>query len=72
MSAAHAVASLAQRRARRRLSFTVPELAAAAIALAVLSGGAARLLLRGSKAAPTATTTAPVPMLVNVAALRTR
>ena len=66
--AAHPVASLAQRRARRRLSFTVPELAAAAIALAVLSGGAARLLLRGSKAAPTATTTAPVPMLVNVAA----
>ena len=68
--AAHPVASLAQRRARRRLSFTVPELAAAAIALAVLSGGAARLLLRGSKAAPTTTTAtpAPMPMLVNVAA----
>src|SRR5213592_143619 len=67
--AAHPVASLAQRRARRQLSFTVPELAAAAIALAVLSGGAARLLLRGSKALPTATTAtpAPMPMLVNVA-----
>src|SRR5437764_8126071 len=39
--AAHPVASLAQRRAR--LSFTVPELAAAAIALAVLPVGRARV-----------------------------
>src|SRR5881397_3276179 len=59
---AHPVASLGQRRARRRLSFTVPELAAAAIALAILSGGAAWLLLRGSKAVPMATTASPAPM----------
>ncbi len=67
---AHPVVSLGQRRARRRLSFTVPELAAAAIALAMLSGGAARLLLRGSKAGPMATTAtpAPMPMLVNAGA----
>src|SRR5436189_4128176 len=66
---AHPVASLGQRRARRRLSFTVPELAAAAIALAILSGGAAWLLLRASKAVPMATTAtpAPMPMLVNAA-----
>ena len=66
---AHPVVSLGQRRVRRRLSFTVPELAAAAIALAILSGGAAWLLLRASKAVPLATTAtpAPMPMLVNVA-----
>jgi len=67
---AHPVVSLGQRRVRRRLSFTVPELAAAAIALAILSGGAAWLLLRGSKAVPMATTAtpAPMPMLVNTGA----
>src|SRR6266571_678154 len=69
---AHPVVSLGQRRARRRLSFTVPELAAAAIALAMLSGGAAWLLLRGSKAGPMATTATPapmpMPMLVNAGA----
>ncbi|HEY6210483.1 MAG TPA: zf-HC2 domain-containing protein [Gemmatimonadales bacterium] len=67
---AHPIVSLARRRARRRLAFTVPELAAAAIALAILSGGAAWLVLRGSKAVPTATTAtpAPMPMLVNASA----
>lgn len=39
---------LAARRARRRISFTVPQLVAAAIALVVLSAGVARLaLVRG-------------------------
>jgi hypothetical protein len=61
------VTSLERPRARRRLSFTVPELAAAAIALAVLSGGAAWLSLRGGKPAPVASTVTqgPAPMLVN-------
>ena len=48
------VVSLAARRARRRLSFTVPLLAAASVALALVSGGAV-WLLGGRTHAPTAT-----------------
>ena len=48
------VVSLAARRARRRLSFTVPQLAAASVALALVSGGAV-WLLGGRTHAPTAT-----------------
>jgi anti-sigma factor RsiW len=56
-SGAHRVASLEQRRERRRVSFTVPQLAAAAIALVVLSASAAWLLRRSPSAevAPTST-----------------
>ena len=41
---------LAARRARRRISFTVPQLVAASIALVVVSAGAARLLVRETAA----------------------
>lgn len=44
---------LAARRARRRISFTVPQLIAASIALVVVSAGVARLALRRDGAAPT-------------------
>jgi Putative zinc-finger len=47
------VVSLDARRARRRLSFTVPQLAAAAVALVLLSGGSAWLTLRGRSTGPT-------------------
>jgi len=47
------VVSLDARRARRRLSFTVPQLAAAAVALVLLSGGSAWLALRGRSTGPT-------------------
>src|SRR2546426_554958 len=50
-SEAHRVASLEQQRARRRVSFTVPQLTAAAIALMVLSGSTAWLWL-GQPGAP--------------------
>jgi len=53
------VVSLAARRARRRLSFTVPQLAAASVALALVSGGAV-WLLGGRTHAPTATAAAEV------------
>jgi len=46
------VVSLDARRARRRLSFTVPQLAAAAVVLALLSGASAWLLLRRSRPRP--------------------
>jgi anti-sigma factor RsiW len=47
---------LAARRARRRISFTVPQLVAASIALVAVSAGAARLLVRETAAArPVAT-----------------
>src|SRR6266516_4772009 len=63
---AHAVVSLAERRARRRVSFTVPQLAAAAIALVVLSGTAATLLLRSPRTPPPAAdlTRAPTAILL--------
>src|SRR5881409_1841187 len=53
---------------RRHFSFTVPQLAAASITLALLSGGAAALLLRSRAPAPVATspaTTARRPPLLN-------
>jgi anti-sigma factor RsiW len=57
------VVSLDARRARRRLSFTVPQLAAAAVALALLSAGSAWLLGRrptATQAAQSATTASPI------------
>src|SRR5207244_5857236 len=49
----HGVVSLAARRARRRLSFTVPQLAAAAAVLLLLgSGGAFLTLQRGTSPVP--------------------
>src|SRR5439155_8192188 len=49
----HGVVSLAARRARRRLSFTVPQLAAAAAVLLLLgSGGAYLTLQRGTSPVP--------------------
>ena len=61
------VVSLDARRARRRLSFTVPQLAAAAVALALLSGGSAWLMLRRSPVSPASRpTTTPSPILTNV------
>jgi anti-sigma factor RsiW len=61
------VVSLDARRARRRLSFTVPQLAAAAVALTLLSAGSAWLLLRRPAGAPPSqSTTTPSPILTNV------
>jgi len=48
------VVSLAARRARRRLSFTVPQLAAAAVVLTFLSAGSVWLALRNRPALPPA------------------
>jgi len=60
------VVSLDARRARRRLSFTVPQLAAAAVVLALLSGASAWLLLRRPDAGPPSqSTTTPTPILTN-------
>src|SRR5690348_10453939 len=58
------VVSLAARRERRRVSLTVPQLAAAAVALAFMSSMSAWLLMgRGGRAAPTlpATATSATP-----------
>jgi anti-sigma factor RsiW len=68
------VVSLAARRARRRLSFTVPQLAAASVALALVSGGAV-WLLGGRTHAPAATAATevarrPAP-LINASTYRT-
>ena len=61
------VVSLDARRARRRLSFTVPQLAAAAVALTLLSAGSAWLLLRRPAGArPSQSTTTPSPILTNL------
>ncbi len=55
-------------RARRRFSFTVPQLAAASVTLALLSGGAAWLLVRRvTVAPPTVGTTDAPPALVSAA-----
>ncbi len=66
---AHAVVSLpgGGRRPRRRVSFTVPQLAAATIALVVLSGTAATVLLRSPRTPPPAAdlTRAPTAILLN-------
>jgi len=53
------VVSLASRRARRRLSFTVPQLAAAAVVLTCLSAGSAWLALRNPRTSETIPTTMP-------------
>ena len=61
------VVSLDARRARRRVSFTVPQLAAAAVALTLLSAGSAWLLERrqpARRASQSNTTTSPI--LTNV------
>ncbi|HYL56739.1 MAG TPA: zf-HC2 domain-containing protein [Gemmatimonadales bacterium] len=55
------VVSLAARRGRRRLSFTVPQLAAAAVVLTFLSVGSAWLALRNPRTVePVATTMPPM------------
>ncbi|HYT04069.1 MAG TPA: zf-HC2 domain-containing protein [Gemmatimonadales bacterium] len=61
------VVSLDPRRARRRLSFTVPQLAAASVALVLLSGSAAWVLLRSGSVAPAATALmrTPTPVMMN-------
>jgi Putative zinc-finger len=60
---------LAQRRARRRISFTLPQLIAASVTLVALSAGVARLVLQ-----PTATREAvaenPSPVIVLPVAIR--
>jgi hypothetical protein len=69
-SGAHRVVDLAQRRERRRVSFTVPQLVAASIALALLSGSAGWLLVRGRTAGPStvaADTPAPTPVMTAAA-----
>ncbi len=52
---------LAKRRARRRVSFTVPQLIAASVTLVALSAGVARLVLR-----PTSTAVAMNPPIVPI------
>ena len=61
------VVSLAARRARRRLSFTLPQLAAAAVVLALFSAGSAWLLFRNpSVPPPVASPPATTPAMTNV------
>ena len=61
------IVSLAARRARRRLSFTLPQLTAAAVVLALLSAGSARLLFRNPSAPPPVASTSPAtPVMRNV------
>ncbi|HET7380205.1 MAG TPA: zf-HC2 domain-containing protein [Gaiellales bacterium] len=62
---ASAPVSLAQRRARRRISFTVPQLAAAAVALALLSGASAWLTLRQRAPSQPSRTTTATPLMTN-------
>ena len=68
------VVSLPARRASRRLSFTVPQLAAASVALALVSGGGV-WLLEGARRAPPATPqtvrTGTPPALLNASAYPT-
>src|SRR3989449_7696827 len=53
----------------RRFSFTVPQLAAASVALALLSGGAAWLIVRrGTVPIPPVVTSGPAPALLNASA----
>lgn len=62
------VSGLAAWRARRRFSFTLPELAAASIALALLAGAGAWLLVRpGARAPATTAPSATPPTLVSAA-----
>jgi anti-sigma factor RsiW len=65
------IVSLTARRARRRFSFTAPQLAAASIALALVSAGGAWLALRPHAGGPAATALtgapgAPVSSMVGV------
>jgi anti-sigma factor RsiW len=62
------VVSLAARRARRRVSFTVPQLAAAAVVLALASAGSAWLLSRSGPTAPPSRVASQqsTPVMVNV------
>ncbi|MGH7548503.1 MAG: anti-sigma factor family protein [Gemmatimonadales bacterium] len=68
-SGAHRVVSLEQRRAGRRFTFTLPQLVAASVALALLSGGAGWLLVRERTARRTTTvateTPTPTPLMMN-------
>lgn len=54
---------------RRRFAFSVPQLAAAAVALMVVSGGAAVLLTRGGPSRPGAGATSGAPARVTAVAL---
>ncbi len=65
------VVSLAARRARR-LSFTVPQLAAAAVVLAFLSGGSAWLALRDHQSLPPTAPSTPVMTSVGMSLLDAR
>ena len=60
---------LAQRRARRRLSFTVPQLIAASVALVAVSAGAARLVLQPTPTRQTVVAN-PAPVIVVPVAIR--
>jgi hypothetical protein len=53
-------------RAGRRLSFTVPQLLAASIALVLVSGSAAWVALRQPAVPPATAATGPTPILTNV------
>lgn len=68
-SGAHRVVSLEQHRAGRRFSFTLPQLVAASVAIALLSGGAGWLLVRERGAGRTSTvatgTPTPTPLMMN-------
>jgi anti-sigma factor RsiW len=66
------VVSLAARRARRRLSFTVPQLAAAAVVLAFLSAGSVWLALRFRPLPPRAPGTTAVMSNVGMSPLDAR
>jgi anti-sigma factor RsiW len=61
------VVSLGARRARRRLSFSVPQLAAAAVVLALVSAGSAWLVTRsGPTPQPVASQRQSTPVMLNV------
>src|SRR3989454_1145352 len=55
------VVSLPARRARRRIAFTVPQLAAASVALALVSSATAWLLIRPGARGPVAEAPTPAP-----------
>ena len=66
------VVSLAARRARRRLSFTVPQLVAASIVLVLLSAGSARLLILNPRPLPPTPSTTSVLSNVGMSPLDAR
>lgn len=63
--AAGRIRALAWGRARR-LSFTVPQLLAASVALMLVSGGGAWVVLRRPTVSPATATTGPTPIMTNV------